>query len=226
MPALKAHLLSRIKNIPGVVSSSMKEDVSQLPRAIVRNNDLHSEGTESGSVLIRNDRMYQHKVIRFNYTTYDVRRAQDVVNPNTPHADIMVLSGDDDMDTGTSQKHKFWYARVLGIYHVNAVYVGPGMVNHSPKRLDFLWVRWYQNHDVGVAESGLAMRKMHQLSFPPMRSDHAFGFLDPADVLRSCHIIPAFAKGRRYPESDNGRSGGLSACAGDSKDWNQYYVGQ
>jgi hypothetical protein len=169
--------------------------------------------------------MYQHKQIRFNYTTYDVRRAQDVINPRTSHCNIMVLShdSDDNGSTGNEQKHKFWYARVLGIYHANVVYVGPGMVDYMPKRLDFLWVRWYQymSRDLGHA-SGWSTCKLHKVYFPPMSTDNSFGFLDPADVLRGCHIIPDFFEGRRYQNRD----GGLSGCANDYSDWKQYYVGQ
>ena len=215
MLTLKAHLLSCITKILGVTPSSS---------SVCGMGASEPKAADSGSVLIRNDRMYKHKVIRFNYTTYDVRRAQDVVNPNTSHANIMVLSRGDDAGEDSSQNHKFWYARVLGIYHVNAVYVGPGMVDYVPRRLDFLWVRWYRHQDAGLGPLGCAAQQLHRLSFPPMHDNDAFGFLDPADVLRSCHIIPVFAKGRRY--LGTGRSQGQSACAGDSKDWNQYYVGQ
>jgi hypothetical protein len=52
-----------------------------------------------------------------------------------------------------------------------------------------------------------------------MAHEDAFGFLDPADVLRGCHIIPAFAAKKRYADGK-----GLSRCAGDSGDWNSYYV--
>ena len=31
-----------------------------------------------------------------------------------------------------------------------------------------------------------------------MHRTDAFGFVDPADVLRSCHLIPAFADGRQH----------------------------
>ena len=207
-------------NMLGVTSTN--EGTSGSSQAGAHGSTL--EATYPGSVLIRNDRMYRHKVIHFNYTTYDVRRAQDVVNPNTSHANIMVLARDSNIGDGGSQNHQFWYARVLGIYHVNAVYVGPGMVDYTPKKLDFLWVRWYRYEGAELGELGRPAQRLHQLSFPPMRDDDAFGFLDPADVLRSCHIIPAFAKDRRHP--NNRHSEGQSGCAGDSKDWNRYYVGQ
>ena len=47
---------------------------------------------EDDSVLFKNDPMYNHQMIRFNYTTYDVRRSQDVIHPGTSHHDIMLLA--------------------------------------------------------------------------------------------------------------------------------------
>jgi len=52
-----------------------------------------------------------------------------------------------------------------------------------------------------------------------MAADDTFGFLNPSDVLRSCHIIPAFAGGKRYADSK-----GLSFLVHDSADWAEYYV--
>jgi hypothetical protein len=159
--------------------------------------------------------MYKHRLMRINYTTYDVRRSQDVVNPFTSRCNVMVLadSGDDE----SSANHIFKYARVLGIYHVNVIYVGPGMVDYQPHRLEFLWVRWYEQVDVLL--SGWATLKLDRLKFPPIVSDDAFGFLDPSDILRASHIIPSFARGQIR---DDGR--GLSICARDSSDWHAYYV--
>lgn len=68
---------------------------------------------DRGSVSFVNNLIYRHKVIRINYTTYDMRRSQDSVNPRT-HADIMVLSHEND---ATTPSHPYWYARVLGVFH-------------------------------------------------------------------------------------------------------------
>jgi len=53
-----------------------------------------------------------------------------------------------------------------------------------------------------------------------MSGDGAFGFIDPKDVLRGCHIIPNFAKGKQQADGV-----GISHCAKDVRDYNQYYVG-
>jgi hypothetical protein len=61
----------------------------------------------------------------------------------------MVLADDND---NSASAHPFKYARILGIYHVNALYVGHRMVDYQPRRMDFVWVRWYQN--TGVVPNG------------------------------------------------------------------------
>ncbi|THH23073.1 hypothetical protein EUX98_g8103 [Antrodiella citrinella] len=65
------------------------------------------------NTAISNNRMYRHKVLRINYTTYDVRRAQDSLNPRT-HSDIMMLAHEDN-DNGRSQ---YWYAHIVRLFHV------------------------------------------------------------------------------------------------------------
>lgn len=117
--------------------------------------------------------------------------------------------------------HPFSYAHILGIFHVNAIYIGPGMVDYTPRQLDFLWVRWYQHDRHGRDPTGWDSYLLDQISFPPMALSSSFGFIDPADVLRGCHIIPNFAKGKRYNDGV-----GLSQCASDSEDWHSYYVGR
>jgi hypothetical protein len=80
-------------------------------------------------ILIRHDRMYVHKVLKVNYTTYDMRQDQDVLNPGTSHCNIMVLA---QPDTNEASGH-FLYARILSIYHININYNGPGMVDYNPR---------------------------------------------------------------------------------------------
>lgn len=170
---------------------------------------------DPNSVLFKHDRMYRHKLIRINYTTYDVQRGQDVVNSSTSHCNIMVLA--DHFDDGPStSNYKFKYARVLGVYHVNVVYVGHGMTDYQPRRMEFLWVRWYQ--DLGLS-SGWDAKKLDSVHFPPIDDAGSFGFVDPSDVLRACHIIPSFTRGQVHCDGK-----GLSLCARDSSDWRKYYV--
>ena len=170
---------------------------------------------DPNSILFRHDRIYQHNLTRVNYTTYDIRRSQDLINASTSHHDVMVLA--DLSDDTSAFPHPFRYARIMGVYHVNVVYVGPGMVDYQPHRLDFLWVRWYQI--MSHMPSGWKARKLDRVRFPSMAGDNAFGFIDPSDVIRGCHMVPAFASGKRHPDSK-----GLSRCAQDSSDWVAFYV--
>ena len=64
-------------------------------------------------------------------------------------------------------------------------------------------------------------RHLDSLSFLPWNAEDAVGFIDPADVLHGCHIIPAFFTMKSF---SNG--GDLSSCACDSEDWNTYYISQ
>jgi hypothetical protein len=125
----------------------------------------------------------------------------------------MILRADD--DTG-SHGHKYIYGKVLGIYHVNVIFIGNGMVDYTPLRTEFLWVRWYTPVDDSAAWETL---KLDRLSFPRMSDEFSFDFLDAADVLRGCHIIPSFADGKRHPDGS-----GVSACVGDKNDWRRYYL--
>ena len=167
-------------------------------------------GNEYDYILFKNDVIYKHQLVQFNYTTYDVRRGQDVINPNTSHHNVMVLAQPDD------SRGPFWYARVLGIYHANIFYTGPGMLDYRPRRMEFLWVRWYSNS--GATHSWDACQ-LDRVQFPPVAQENAFEFIDPQAVLRACHIIPAFSAGKRHADGI-----GLSRCAKDSQDWNSYYV--
>jgi len=88
---------------------------------------------DRASVTFVKNRIYQHKVLRVNYTTYDMWREQDSLNPRT-HANVMVLSQEDDPSA-----HPYWYACIIGIYHT--------WVRHQsspdPILIEFLWIRWY-----------------------------------------------------------------------------------
>jgi len=163
--------------------------------------------------------MYRHNIMKVNYTTYDVRRAEDVINPNTDHKDIMLLSADSS-DPHYSN-HQYIYARVLGIYHVNIIYARTGQSDYRPQRMEFLWVRWFANIDDEPVERSWSHQKLDCMQLLPVNHPGSFGFVDPADVLRGSHIMPRFFMGKCHVD---GR--GISVCARDSEDWRQYYVGR
>ena len=88
-------------------------------------------------VIFKGDRIYRHHLFHVNYTTYDVCRAQDTINSRTDHCDIMLLAPLD-------SAHPFLYAHVLGIFHANIIYSGPGSKDYIARRLEILWVRWFE----------------------------------------------------------------------------------
>jgi hypothetical protein len=214
---LRGHLLPRIQ-------ASLQQEVDSLPDTSFNNTPLNTGSpailgeSARDSVYLKRDCIYDHKVVRFNFTTYDVRRGADVVKPGTSRCNIMLLADRAD-GSNISELHHFLYARILGAYHANVIYTGPGMRDYEARRFDFLWVRWYEV--INPASSGWSNSTFDAVCFPPMHEDTSFGFVDPNDVLRGCHILPAFANGKRNETGID-----ISRCAKDSKDYKMYYIGR
>lgn len=183
----------------------------------VQLDDVMGDDTRSEweNVLLRNDRIYNHKIMRVRYTTYDVRRGEDVVHTGSSHCNIMVLNPEFSIKNPESPQ-PFWYARVIGIYHANVVYVGNGNADYQPRRMEFLWVRWYHFND---PPSEWKQQRLDRLHFPPVAEHESFGFLNPDDVLRGAHIIPSLSGGKAY---DDGKSS--SPCAQNGTDWKIYVI--
>jgi hypothetical protein len=146
------------------------------------------------------------------YTTYDLRREYDTINPRT-HGDIMVLSGE------TTPSHPYWYARVLGVFHME-VWLNTGS-RPIKRHLELLWVRWLavlRNY-----KSGLNQARLPKIAFVEESDPDAFGFLDPGQVIRGAHLIPAFASGRGVNSLRYGKS--LARPGEQLDDWEEHYVG-
>ncbi|OJA16065.1 hypothetical protein AZE42_08302 [Rhizopogon vesiculosus] len=163
LPKLQRFLLPKIKGI------------------LMRENDLVTGVTPAcsdleGCVLIKADRMYRHCLMHLNYTTYDVRQAQDVINPSTPHCNIMLLANSD----------------------------SSALVNIPISML---------------AYSASIILPVDHVYFPPMAEPEAFGFVDPDDILRCCHVIPRFTQGLQHLDGK-----GISHCAQDKMDRWCYYI--
>jgi hypothetical protein len=154
--------------------------------------------------------------MRINYTTYDLRRAQDSLNPQT-HADIMVLSHESEDEP---KRHPFWYARILGVFHANIRHMGPRSQNPHVQKMEFLWVRWF-GRDLDH-RSGWKAKRLHRLGFVSSNDPAAFGFLNPQHVIRAVHLMPAFSYGRT--KGLLGPSIVRQPHEGD-EDWVYYYIG-
>ena len=89
------------------------------------------------SVHIVNNKIYSSQLLRVNYTTYDVRRDQDLVNTHT-HPDVMFLSHEDD-----PWAHPYWYAQVFGIFHLRVLHLNPSVMNCLVQHMEALWVQWF-----------------------------------------------------------------------------------
>ncbi|KAG6376633.1 hypothetical protein JVT61DRAFT_1617 [Boletus reticuloceps] len=89
-------------------------------------------------VLLRDGRIYQHRVLHINYTTYNVNHGQDNFNLGSQHRDIMMLAGNREESQVVSDH--FCYAQIISIYHANVQYIGPSLHDYNARQLDFLHV--------------------------------------------------------------------------------------
>lgn len=171
------------------------------------------------AIDLQHDRIYRHKVLHINYTTYNMRRDQDTINPRT-HPDILLLA----LNTGAdSDPHPYWYACVIDIFHAQVRYTGPGATRrtHQWQCIEFLWVRWFELDP--QYEWGFQARRQPRLRF--VNTTDAclvpFGFVDPNDVIRAAYIMPMFAYGQTsdilIPSSVARRS------SDDDEDYEYYY---
>lgn len=215
LPKLKAHLLPRILEIhvaqEKANTSGPQVNTTHTSATDYRDIDDQSLLHELNDVIFKGNRIYRHPLLRLNYTAYDLQRETETVNPRTDHRDIMLLSRANGPKT-----HPFCYARILGIYHANIIYTGPSSRDYQARRIEFLWVRWFEVLD---QPSGWEHLTLDAVRFAPMASTNAFGFVDPTDVLRCCHLIPAFERGKLHSDSI-----AMSHYARDSEDWKCYYI--
>lgn len=199
-PQLKDHLLARA-------------------RSVAYEGDEHEFSEDDRDCInIKDNFLYFHSLLRVNYTTYDLRREQDTINPLT-RPDILVLSHEDE------KTHPYWYARIVHIFHVMVQHRNnPSMVFSVPTRMNVLFVRWFRR-DVNYP-SGWNEKRLHRLQFFDQESpSDAFGFLNPESVVRGVHIIPAFGYARTYDLLAGGSDGRRLRDEDDpNADWKYYYV--
>ncbi|KIK79862.1 hypothetical protein PAXRUDRAFT_160118, partial [Paxillus rubicundulus Ve08.2h10] len=102
------------------------------------------------------------------------------------HADVMVLANKE--ESLMISPHPYWYARIIGIFHINVQHAG------HIKSFDILWVRWFgRNVETPTV---WAAKRLPCIGFYDSADPSAFGFLDPDSIIRGVHLIPAFTYGR------------------------------
>ncbi|KAG2082782.1 uncharacterized protein F5147DRAFT_783177 [Suillus discolor] len=196
IPKLRDHVLYRLRRL----------DISYCDHTFT--------DEERNVVIIPNNTIYSVQTMQICYTTYDLRREYDSINPRT-HGDVMVLSGE------SMPSHPYWYARVLGIYHTEVWLTGNGGSKPSKQRLEVLWVRW-----LAVLQgyrSGTRHARLPKIAFVEESDPDVFGFLDPGQVVRGAHLLPTFASGRGISSLRQGKS--LAHPGEQLDDWEEYYVG-
>ncbi|KAF8551580.1 hypothetical protein OG21DRAFT_1374859, partial [Imleria badia] len=171
-------------------------------------DDLQFSDEDRDLVTIVENKIFKHKVLRVNYTMYDLRREQDSVTLRT-HPDVMVLSQETD-----KQWHPYWYAHILQIFQVNVRYYGDQTGGEEIRRFNILFICWFgRNPDL---QSGFRARRLPKVGFLHEDNPDAFGFLNPDNVIRGVHLISSFANG--LTEELLGPSF-IRPIENDNKDW-------
>ncbi len=149
------------------------------------------------SVVIKRNRLHEHRTIRFKSTTYDTRRLEESANPRT-HADVLVNSSSYEGGREVRTPCPYWHARIVGIYHLDLQMRTESTTALSPeRRMNILFVRWFKISSTD-GDSGWRARRLHKIKFLPEDDSegHVFGFLDPNEVIRMVHTIPDFSSDR------------------------------
>jgi hypothetical protein len=95
MPKLRMHLLPRIYQCllqeaesPDAPAESTRNIL--LLRSLVHAQNLSSSEIDTTlrqadmeQIIIHSDRIYSHAIFHVNYTSYDIRREVDIINPRT-----------------------------------------------------------------------------------------------------------------------------------------------
>jgi hypothetical protein len=142
-----------------------------------------------------------------------MRWIQDSINPRSRPFVFYLSSIQDDA-------FPYEFASVIGIFHAYVIDGRPGSVSQSPKLIEFLWLRRMElDHS---HRSGWRSQRLHRLSFIPAHMGDAFAFINPSEVIRGIHLIPAFSFGRTTSLL------GLSSIRHEEEkeDWVYYYVNQ
>lgn len=136
---------------------------------------------------------------------------------------VLLDEGEEVVD---EDRKPYGYGHLLAVGHMMLRYNGPGQektglfADGRHHMMHILRVRWYEQDD--SYKSGWRARRLPRLMLLPSHEKGAYGFLDPMDVIRGWHIIPAF----RY--DDMTQSTGQTAVRSvedDTEEHPYYYAG-
>nr|GAT43510.1 predicted protein [Mycena chlorophos] len=173
-------------------------------------DDLLFTDSDLAQVIVEKGLLFTHATMYLNYTTYDLRRDRDSFNLRNRR--FFIVHSQDSKDP-----HRFWYGEIAGIFHANVLLADVPGTNF--RRLEFVWVRWMQR-DISY-RCGFDSKRLPRICYIQHNDPDAFGFLDPADIVRAAHLIPAFHHGRTteyLPKSVAHRP------SHSDEDWKYYYA--
>ena len=117
------------------------------------------------------------------------------------------------LDCARMASSRFWFAETIAVLHAQAYHCSTKV----SQRMDFLWVRWLgAEPDDNDSARSLGLTRVGFV--PDIPDQIPFGFVDPAKVIRGCHLIPDFDAGRTYGLL------GPSSVRHDEGDWESFYV--
>ena len=105
----------------------------------------------------------------------------------------MVVLQEPTMHEDGMPEHPYWYTQIIGIFHTQVLHMGPKSRTSEPQCMEFLWVRWFVLNQ--EQPSGWHAKCLHRVGFVDGEDETAFGFLDPEQVIRAVHLMPAFHHG-------------------------------
>ena len=170
-------------------------------------------------VVFQGNRIYYHKILRMNFTSYDVQHGQDVIHIDTPQCNLMLLNPGY-TDATRQSTHPYRYCKTLAVYHANVSFAGQlptGVPVEQPTfhRLEFAWVHWYEHHE---PETKFSLDRVSLCLLDFDQPSDPLGFVNPAEVLRAAHLIPRFSQGKSQEIDFNSR------LITNQETWEAYYV--
>ncbi|KAL1750714.1 hypothetical protein FB107DRAFT_294399 [Schizophyllum commune] len=155
------------------------------------------------TIQLKDGRIYSSQSLRTNYTTYDVRRDYDCISAR--RREFLMTRSPEEADDA----HPYWYAQLLGVFRADVRHTGRLSEDLGYRQMDFLWVRWLGSEP--GHRWGRRFAHLPTVGYVEETQPDAFGFLDPALVVRGAHLIPSFTNGRGVPY-------------GKEDDWINYYA--